>query len=124
MKNLNTKFIKRDLIITLSGLVIMSLFIFFTNPFSMPIWVILLVPIVASIVTANIFKILLKLFLQDIKGKSLTVLSLSSALFVLIMFLLGSLKQLGIQDFALVLAFISGSAFYFYKAEPSLTITE
>lgn len=107
-------FIKKDVLLSsLSILGILS-FVFITNPQSMPILFVLLLPLLFAAGAFVTTRLLLRVFF-DVNDRQLKILSLSFAGGALLVVVLGSLKQLGIQDFVLALLLVAGSAFYFLK---------
>ena len=109
------KDIIKDIKIIFASIVIMSFFIFFTNPFSMPIYMLLIIPVLSSIIVFYIADALCSYFFKFSK-KVRIIINLSIAFFALTLILLGSLKQLSLQDFVLVMLLVLGVSLYSLKA--------
>jgi len=115
INNMTQKDIVRDIKIIFASIVIMSFFIFFTNPFSMPIYMLLIIPILNSMIVFYIADVLC-LYFTKFSKKVRMIINLSIAFLTLTLILLGSLKQLSLQDFALVILLVSGVSLYSLKA--------
>lgn len=113
--NMTQKDIVKDIKIIFASIVIMSFFIFFTNPFSMPIYMLLIIPILSSMIVFYITDALC-LYFTKFSKKVRMIINLSIAFLTLTLILLGSLKQLSLQDFVLVILLVSGVSLYFLKA--------
>jgi preprotein translocase subunit SecE len=64
INNTTQKDIVRDIKIIFASIVIMSFFIFFTNPFSMPIYMLLIIPVLSSIIVFYIADALCSYFFE------------------------------------------------------------
>lgn len=115
INNTTQKDIVRDIKIIFASIVIMSFFIFFTNPFSMPIYMLFIIPVLSSIIVFYIADALCSFFFKFNK-KVRIIINLSIAFFALTLILLGSLKQLSLQDFVLVMLLVLGVSLYSLKA--------
>jgi len=109
------KDIAKDIKIIFASIVIMSFFILFTNPFSMPIYMLLIIPILNSMIVFYIADVLC-LYFTKFSKKVRMIINISIAFLTLTLILLGSLKQLSLQDFVLVMLLVLGVSFYSLKA--------
>ncbi len=115
MINEKSQFIKNDAKYSALSMLGIVLLLFITNPSQLPIVFILLFPALISFATLVTARLLLRVFF-DISDYHLKIGSYALAGSVLFVLLLGSLKQLGFQDFILVLLLASGLAFYFMRS--------
>lgn len=109
------KQIKDDAKIALSSIIGIVFLIFITNPSQMPIIFVLLIPMLIALFSFVGSRLFLRVFF-DLSDYQLKVCSYALSGGVLFILLLGSLKQLGFQDFVLVLLLTSGLAFYFLRS--------
>lgn len=112
---------KKDITIALVCAFLISFLLFFINPFNAPILAILALPVLASILITQLFKIVFSRIIESNSSRSAHKYSLSVLSFVLILFMLGSLKQLNLSDVVIVTVLMVGVSFYFSKNTLSLS---
>lgn len=115
-----TNQIKNDTKLAALSVVGIVFLIFITNPTRMPIVFVLLIPALISFFTFVFSRLMLRVFF-NIGDHQLRVLSYAVAGSVLFVLLLGSLKQLGLQDFVLSALLAGGLAFYFLRSATDST---
>ncbi|MDQ3065334.1 MAG: hypothetical protein M3Q36_03645 [bacterium] len=111
MENINTRIYKKDIVTCAAGFLFINLFLFFTNPQSLPAVMFLAVPLLVAITSYLFIKIVLEMF-STLSKDSIRLLSGVSASAPTLLMVLGSLGQLGIQDVLLALLLSSGLGFY------------
>jgi len=89
--------------------------VFITNPFKLPIFMIIFVPIMIGLISLFTIRLFVEIFF-DISQRAKTVISNSVAISLMIVIMLGSLKQLTAQDITLILTIVAGFSFYIYKS--------
>ncbi len=87
------------------------LFLFFTNPERLPVVLTLTVPVLLAALCVGMTRLVCAVF-TDMTEVRIRRLSIITGAGVLVVALLGSLGQLGIQDFILSAALVSGVVFY------------
>lgn len=107
--------IKNDAKLAAVSIVGIVFLIFITNPTRMPIVFVLLIPALISFFSFVFSRLILRVFFST-GEQQLKVPSYALAGSVLFVLLLGSLKQLGLQDFVLSALLASGLAFYFLRS--------
>lgn len=114
MQRQKSQLIKRDARSSGISLLSIAFLLFITNPTQLPIAFILLLPMLVSYVVFVSTRLLLRIFF-DLGDHQLKIASYTLAGGALFVLLLGSLKQLGIQDFVLTLLLAGGLGFYFLR---------
>lgn len=109
------KYLKNDAKLGAMGLFGIFFLIFITNPVSVPIAFVLVMPILVASTSFVVTRFFLRL-LFEFNNHQITICSYMLAGGVLLVLMLGSLKQLGLQDVILSLLLASGLAFYFTRS--------
>lgn len=110
---------KKDAVTSFVSLFSIFVFILITSPNSLPIGLILVLPILISVFSFNLSRFLLQLF-TDFSGTRINIISKSIGVGLLLIFVLGSFKQLYLKDLVLLGLLISGIAFYLVKTRQGL----
>lgn len=105
---------KKDGLIGLSGMLLIGLFIFSTDPKSLSAVFLLVLPVLIAVTVFVITRLLLRLC-SSMTGGLMNIISMVVATGSLLVVLLGSLGQLGSQDSLLALLLVAGLAFYFRR---------
>lgn len=106
-----SKRMKIDISIISICIMLVSFFIFFTNPENLPVIMILILPVLSVIASYIITNIIIT-WLFGLSRKYSSAISAGLSIFVLSVFLLGSVKQLIAQDLLLISLFVLGVMFY------------
>jgi hypothetical protein len=107
---------KRTVIACMCGFVAILVFITTTNPSSLYVPLLLLLPLIVAITFYSLCSLLLRVFthLQETKIKTI---SLISSLAPTLLILLGSLNQLSSQDFLLAILLVVGLCWYIKRVQ-------
>lgn len=107
--------LKKDGLIASLGIMFIALFIFMTNPRSLSAAWLLFMPILIAITVFAVTRLLLRLTSTKTEQLMTTTSGIVAA-GSLVVVLLGSLKQLGLQDGLLALVLVAGLIFYFRRS--------
>lgn len=111
--------VKKDLLFGSIGALSSLFLIFITNPTSLPMLVVLSFPVIFTVSSFYFSRVFLRVFFE-MSDQSMKILSSAFSGGFMLVFLLGSLKQLGMQDFILAALLVSGLGFYFLTRQQSL----
>ena len=111
METSNSQFYKKDLLLSGCGLIFLSLFIFLTNPSTLPAVLLLLLPICVAGTSFTVCKLLLEVFTSYTQDR-IKLLGGIIAIAPTLMVVLGSVGQLQFQDIVLAVFLIAGISWY------------
>jgi len=106
----------RKLIISATGASGIFLFLLITNPRSLSAPMLLLLPVLVAVTLYTICKLLLEVF-SSMSGLKIRTVSLVLSAGPTLLMLLGSLGQLGVQDFMLAFSLIAGLSWYIMRVQ-------
>lgn len=118
MINKKYQLVKKYTTHCISTLVMGMFFVFVTNPSSMPIALVLTIPLLVAIFCLSSTKLLMVVF-TDMTSEKIEIIARSIAMGVLFLLALGSIKQLMAKDLLLIALLFCGVAFYFIRAVKS-----
>ncbi len=106
--------IKKDIKLSVSIMLCIFFYVFFTNPNSLPLILMLGLPVLISVAGLVLTRLVLNVFFE-MPTTLISVLSRSVAIGILLIMMLGALKQLRVQDILLALLLVLGLSFYFAR---------
>lgn len=107
---------KRELVLSTIGSLSILLLLISTNPQTMPAAFLLIFPLLVAFTSFMIAKLILRFF-TNANEMSVKIISSLVAMGSLLVVLLGSLGQLGLQDFLLASLLIGGLVFYLKRLQ-------
>lgn len=106
--------LKHDGILAGMGMITIALFIFLTNPRSLSVALLLFLPVMIAVTVFALSRLLLRL-MSSMTERLLNLISGIVSAGSLLVVLLSSLKQFGLQDGLLALLLVAGLVFYFRR---------
>lgn len=119
MSEEKVEIIKKDTKKAAALTILVSFFVFSTNPGTLPVVLLLIVPVLVSLLSVFVVRLLISVF-SNMNKTDVILASNSVGFFVLTIMALGTLKQLRLIDFVLVSLLVAGISFYVYRSNTSV----
>lgn len=104
-------FLKKSVRLSIGSVLGCMLFLFFTSPANLPVFFLLIIPVLFAVFCVGVSRIIGLVFFEY-SGAAIRRISIVIGAGALLLSLLGSLGQLGFQDVLLASALITGVVFY------------
>jgi hypothetical protein len=107
---------RKELVVSAIGIVLITIFIFSTDPTTLPAYLLLVLPVLLFVTCNVAFRLFMQVFTGLDQARIKTV-SVVLALGPTLLATLGSLGQMGIQDIGLAILLVSGFAWYLKRVQ-------